>query len=75
MLRSESVEIYSLGNSTGKLHKIQPHIEEWESAHNSFSQYEVKLSWLCIGHTRLTHKHFMARNDQQSLSTNAACQK
>ena len=29
-------------------------IEEWETAHNSNRQYEVKLSRIRIGHTRLT---------------------
>ena len=42
-------------NNTSKLHYIKPRIEEWESAHNSNRQYEVKLSRIRIGHTRLTH--------------------
>ena len=29
---------------------------EWKSAHNSFRQYEVKVSRLCIGHTGLTQE-------------------
>ena len=39
-------------NSTSKLHYIKLSIEEWESAQNNCSQYDVKLSKLCIGHTR-----------------------
>ena len=49
-------------STTGKReneHYIKPCIEEWESAHNSSRQYEVKLSRLRIGHTRLTHGHLM----------------
>ena len=38
-------------NNTRKLHYIKPHIEEWESCR----QYEVNLSRIRIGHTRLTH--------------------
>ena len=33
----------------------------------------MRFSWLCIGHTRLTHRHLIARNDQQSKYPNAAC--
>ena len=43
-----------LENSNSKLHHFKPSIKEWESAHNSCRQYEVKLSRLSIGHTRLT---------------------
>ena len=37
-----------LENSSSKLHYIKPHIEEWESAHSSCRQYEVKLSMINI---------------------------
>ena len=30
-------------------------LKEWESAHNSCRYYEVKLSRICIGLTRLAH--------------------
>ena len=56
-------------NNISKLHYIKPHIEEWESAYISYRQYEVKL----IGHTRLTYKHFMSRNNQQPKCRNAVC--
>ena len=60
-------------NNTRKLHYIKPHIEEWESAHNSCRQYEVKLNRLHIGHTtRLTNGHLMLRNDQQQTCRNVA---
>ena len=39
-----------LENNTSKLHYIKPHIEEWESAHNSNRQYKIKLSRIRIGH-------------------------
>ena len=58
-------------NSNSKLHYTKSHIEEWENAHNSCRQYEVKISWLHIEHSRVTHGHLMTRNDQQP--TNAAC--
>ena len=45
-------------NSTSKLKHIKPHNEEWQSFQNRCGQYEVKLSRFCIGHTRLTHRHF-----------------
>ena len=51
-------------NSTSKLHYIKPRIEEWESAYKSCRKYEVQLSRIRIGHTRLTHGHLMSRNDQ-----------
>ena len=60
-------------NSTSKLYHIKPHIGEWESAHNSSRQYDVKLSRLRIGHTRLTHGYLMTRNNQQPKCGNAAC--
>ena len=51
-------------NSTIKLRNIKPKIEEWESIHNSCRQYEIKLSILRIGHTRLTQGYLMSRNEQ-----------
>ena len=42
-------------NSASKLYYIQLRIKKQESAHNSCRQYEVKLSRIHIGHTRLTH--------------------
>ena len=62
-----------MGNNTSKLHYIKPRIEEWESAHNRNRQYEVKLSRIRIGHTRLTHGHLMTRNSQQPTCGSAAC--
>ena len=52
-------------NSTSKLRNIKPQIEEWECVHNSCRQYEIKLSRLRIGHTRLTQGYLMSRNEQQ----------
>ena len=60
-------------NNTSKLHYIKPRIEEWESAHNSNRQYEVKLSRIRIGHTRLTHGHLMTRNSQRPTCGSATC--
>ena len=51
-------------NNTSKLHYIKPRIEECESARNSCRQYEVKLSRIRIGHTRLTHGPLMSRKNQ-----------
>ena len=59
-------------NNNNKLHYIKPHIKEWKSAHNSCRQYEVKLSRICIGHTRLTHGLLMSRNKQQLACGNTA---
>ena len=59
--------------STSKLQYTKPCIGESISAHNTCRQYEVKLSRLCIGHTRLTHEHLMSRINQQPTCKNAAC--
>ena len=59
-------------NSTSKLHYIKPRIEEWESAHNSCRQYEIKLSRKRIEHTRLTNGHLMSRTNKQSTCGRAA---
>ena len=48
-------------------------IKMWESVHNNFRQYEVKLSRLSIRNTRLTHGHLMSRDDQQLTCINVAC--
>ena len=60
-------------NSTSKLRNIKPKIEEWESVHNSCRQYEIKLSRLRIGHTRLTQGYLMSRNEQQPKCNYATC--
>ena len=59
-------------NSTSKLYYIEPRIKKWESAYNSFKQYEVILSRTQIGHSRLTHRHLMSKNEHQTCR-NAAC--
>ena len=59
-------------NIISKLHYIKPHIEEWESAHNSYRHYKVKPSRIRIGHTVLTHRNLMSRNNQQPTCGNAA---
>ena len=51
-------------NSNSKLYYIKPHIEDWESAHNSCRQYKVKLSRISIKYTGLT---------QHPTCRNAAC--
>ena len=61
-----------VGNSTSKLHYIKPRIEKWVSAHK-YWQYEVKLSILYIGHTKLIHGHFLSRNEKQPTCRNVAC--
>ena len=35
----------------------------------------LKLSRICIGHTRLNHRHLMSRNNQQPTCGNVACGK
>ena len=60
-------------NSSSKLHYIKPSIEEWESAHYSFRQHEVKLSRIRIGHIRIAHGFLMTRNEQQPTCLNVAC--
>ena len=47
--------------------------QKWDSANNSCRHCEVKLSRLCIGHTRLTHGHLMLRKNQQPICTKAVC--
>ena len=59
--------------SESKLHSIKPRIEEWEPSHDSYSQYEVKLSRLRIGHSELTHGHLMTRGAQQQSCSNMEC--
>ena len=44
--------------------------KDWESAHNSCRQYEVKMSRIRNGHTRLTHGYLMTRNNQQPTFSN-----
>ena len=47
------------------------HASKWgESSHISCKHYEVKLSMICIGHTRLTHWHLMSKNNQQPTCRN-----
>ena len=62
-----------VGNSTRTLYCIKPRIEEWESADSGCRQYEIKISRFRIGHTRLTHRYLMSRNDQKSTCTDATC--
>ena len=50
---------------------IKLFIKEWESTHNSCRQYEVNLSRLHIGHTRLTQEHFKTRNNQHTQMQHA----
>ena len=47
-------------NSSSKLHYIKLSIEKRKSAHNSL----VKLSRICIGHTRTTLGYLMTRSNQ-----------
>ena len=60
--------------STNILQYIKAHIEEWESAHNSCRQYEVKLSRLSIGQTGQTHWHLISRNNKHQICRNMACE-
>ena len=48
-------------NSTTKLKRIKPTIKHWISAYNTDRSIEVKLARLRIGHTRLTHGHYMEK--------------
>ena len=63
--RARNSEWQRKWENTSKLQYIKPRIEEWESSHNSYREYEFKLSLICIGHTRLTHGQLMSRNNQQ----------
>ena len=49
--------------------------KEWESAHNSYRHYEVKLSLLCSGQTELIHQYFMSGNDREPVCGYATCRK
>ena len=42
-----------------------------KSAYNCCRQYEVKLSRIRIGHTRLTHRYLMSRNEPPPTCRNA----
>ena len=53
-----------LETSTNKLDKVKPFIIEWESIYNRYRKYEVKLSWLRIGCTRLFNRHLQPRDFQ-----------
>ena len=57
-------------NSTSKLYYIKPCIEEWENSHNSCRQYKVKLSRVRIGHTRLTYRNLVSKNNQKPTCGN-----
>ena len=54
------------------IHKIAAHIH---TISNKNMNNMVNMSMFCIGHTRLTHKHFMSRNDQHPTCSNATCRK
>ena len=58
----------SVENSTSKLHYIKSCIEKLEFGHNSCRLFEVKLSRLLIGYTRLTHGHLIKKNQQPICS-------
>ena len=60
-------------NSISKLKYVKPRKEERESVHSCCRQYEVKLSKLHLGHTRLTHGHLMSRDYQQPACRNTGC--
>lgn len=46
-------------NSSSKLHTVKPTIKEWP-AHPLTRANDVKITRLRIGHTRLTHGHYMS---------------
>ena len=47
-----------------KQHYIKLHIEKWESVYNSCKQYRIKLNSTRIGHSTLSHRDLMSRNEQ-----------
>ena len=44
-----------------KLKKFKPRVNPWKSIPGGNRKYEVKIARLRIGHTRLTHGHYMSR--------------
>ena len=44
-----------------KLKKSKPRVIPWKSIPGSNRKHEVKIARLRIGHTRLTHGHYMSR--------------
>ena len=48
-------------NTTAKLKIIKPMIKHWHTTQNDIRKWEVKLTRLRIGHTRLTHGHYMEK--------------
>ena len=49
------------GNQGNKLRNIKPFVKPWPSIPGGNRRYEVKITRLRIGHTRLTHGHFGGR--------------
>ena len=47
--------------SENKLKKSKPRVNPWKSIPGGNRKYEVKIARLRIGHTRLTHGHYMSR--------------
>ena len=48
---------YNMDNN--KLRAIKDHIKTWHSAKNKSRKFEIGMSRLRIGHTKLTHDHLM----------------
>ena len=47
---------------SNKLKRIRPNIGKWTLPSDCSRQYQVKLSRLRLGHTKLTHGHLMERS-------------
>ena len=47
--------------TVNKLKKSKPKVNPWKSIPGGNRRYEVKIARLRIGHTRLTHGHYMSR--------------
>lgn len=59
---------YSIGAYNNSLNEIKPSINPWP-IHTSKRRHEVIINRLRIGHTWLTHRHLMRREDPDPCTT------
>lgn len=48
---------------------IKPKLEEWHTSYNASRQKEITLTRIRIGHTRLTHSHYILRSEPPECDT------
>ena len=61
-------------NIHNKLFQIQPTLGEWRPAFRKSRREQVVISWLCIGHTRLTRTFILQQEPQpQCLTCQTTC--